>query len=981
MANPVYQATIEELEAVLSPRVVSRSIKEGLNQVGRTPDTAGIEDMEQILKSQVYRQLQLTMPVTRAKEAVAEIIDRLRQVSAGDGLGSGAAEGGLVRQGQELERLQEALKPFNLYFEWPEVQKLRAQIQLLEADHSANRESPALLRGAVEQLQIVIQKREDQLVLQARDLGELQEALDEIRPLGGPKVRRLETLVNQVRTAQENRSLASGEADRAQRLVRDLRVALEADKAEKDKAPAAGAQQAPQQEPKAPGATSRAGVDPAAKITLSGIAPAAGAQGNASTSSLTPPARPAQQAPAQPAARAQVEPPLTEPLDVDSEEADLLAGEPPRLDEAATERVRKLDLNAEQRQLRQLETDFAEVLAYVPALSQRFAELRAELDEGRSVAQVLATLGSDMEGTKHALREDLKEELEEILAWVPKLHEEVDTTELVQAVRVTLGILSTALPSVADVEHGRRLAQVAREQDEELRQSERVHAQQLAEQDQLIGRLETTLLQSGTDDEAIRSDVERLRTEFQQLQHAHSQKTVVPEVVAAVRQAEERLARSLADRATERSDRRRARLSALRARIENLPVTDTLQDRTEAVRLEIERLLQAQENTDAVAALLIDEGPVVSGDADDSDIDALADVVEGIRTQLTASLRNRLMNMAEGAAELGDSQLIERIQRAVLGLERDEYPDIKQLQAAMRQEQEAQRLDQVDELHRLSLAAAQFAGEETPRAVQLRTLLAEAHEQLERGGLATHLPRAAELLDALKAETDQRLGSMPRRIDAALVELDKVAALNNEDVGTARRILMHLDSQREALPRLSPGLQLQLEASLSSAESLLEKLQGEYEATRLVADELVSGGLLDGVLGLFRTGADDGVSGSATATEASSHTGSPQAHIEAFSKEKGVMAVAILDGDGELVAGRLARVDGGLPALRAAATALTGAQRTGPTMVTVELESGAVMAGWFGNGDCIVLELADSSELAILANRLRRRLQDFADRA
>ena len=93
------------------------------------------------------------------------------------------------------------------------------------------------------------------------------------------------------------------------------------------------------------------------------------------------------------------------------------------------------------------------------------------------------------------------------------------------------------------------------------------------------------------------------------------------------------------------------------------------------------------------------------------------------------------------------------------------------------------------------------------------------------------------------------------------------------------------------------------------------------------------------------------------------------------------MAVAILDGDGELVAGRLARVDGGLPALRAAATALTGAQRTGPTMVTVELESGAVMAGWFGNGDCSVLELADSSELAILANRLRRRLQDFADRA
>lgn len=975
MANPVYQATIEELEAVLSPRVVSRSVKEGLNQVGRTPDTAGIEDMEQILKGQVYRQLQLTMPVTRAKEAVAEIIEKLRQASAGEGQSSGAAAGGLDRQGQELERLQDALKPFNMFFEWPEVQKLRAQIQLLEADHSANRESPALLKGATEQLQIVIQKREDQLVLQARDLGELQDALEELKPLGGPKIRRLDTLVNQVKTAQENRQLATAEADRAQRLVRDLGVALEAEKAEQARATAGeAAAKEPPMPAAGPGAVSHQGVEPTANVTHSGIAPAAGAQGSASTASLArspkPSAEQAQQAP-----QAQTVPELTEPLDVDSEEADLLSTEAPRLDEAATERVRKLDLNAEQRQLRQLETDFAEVLAYMPALGQRFAELRSELDEGRSVSGVLATLGSDMASTRVALREDLKEELDEILGWVPNLHQEIDTTELVQAVRVTLGILSTALPSVADVDHGRRLAQVAREQDEELRLSEQTHAQQLAEQDQLIGRLEATLLQSGADDEAIRSEVEKLRAEFEQLQHAQAHKTVVPEIVAAVRQAEERLARSLADRATERSDRRRARLSALRARIESLPITDTLQDRTEAVRLEIERLLQAQENTDAVAALLIDEAPLVNTDTDDSDIDALSEVVDGIRTQLTASLRNRLMNMAERAAELGNSQLIERIQRAVLGLERDEYPDVKQIQASLRQELEAQRLDQVDELHRLSLAASQYAAEETPRATQLRSLLAEAHEQLEQGGLATHLPRAAELLDALKADTDQRLSSVPKRIDAALIELDKVAALNSDDVGTARRILMHLDSQREALPRLSPGLQLQLETSLTSAEALLVKLQSEYEATRLVADELVSGGLLDGVLGLFRTGSDEGVGGTA-ADEAKLRTGSPQAHMDAFSKEKGVQAVAMLDVNGELVAGRLDRVQGGLPTLLAAATGLTGTSKT--SMVTVELDEGAVMAGWFANGDCIVIELADTAELAILTNRLRRHLQDSA---
>ncbi len=944
MTNPVYQATIEELEAVLSPRVVSRSVKEGLNQVGRTPETADISDIEKILKSQVYRQLQLTMPVTKAKEVVAEMIERLRQVDADGGPTGATAEGGLEAQGKELERLQEALRPFNLYFEWPEVQKLRAQIQLLEDDHKANRQSPALLRGAGEQLQIVMQKREDQLVLQARDLGELLEALDEVRAVGGPKVRRLETLVNQVKAAQENRQLASGESDRAQRLARDLRVTLEEE-----------------------GADIRATAEAAAARI-----PAADAE---------PLAEPAAQT-SEPADMAEAPVPLAEALDVDSEEADLLAADPPPLDEATTERIRKIDLHAEQRELRHLETDFSEVLAYMPALAERFAELRAELEAGRSVATVLASLGADMEATKLALREDLKDELEELLASLKDLRPEVDTTELEQAVRVTLGILSTALPSLADVEHGRRLAQVAREQDEEIRQGELADAQQLQEQHQLINRLEATLLQSDSEDESLRSEVERLRAGFDQLRLAQEQHAVVPDVVAAVRQAEEQLARSLADRATQRSDRRRARLTALRARLESLPVTQTLHDRTEAVRFELERLLKVQENDDAVAALLIDEGPaVMPAEGDDSDIDALAEVVDGIRTQLTDSLRNRLMNMAERAAELGNGQLIERLQRAVLGLERDEYPDVKHLQASIRQEHEAQRLEQVDELHRLSLAAAQFGGEDTTRAVKLRQLLAEAHDQLERGALASQLERAAELLDALRAEADERLQSVPKRLDAALLDLERVAALNSDDVGTVRRILSHLDSQRDALPRLSPGLQLQLEASLSSAERLLEKLQGEFEATRLVADELVSGGLLDGVLGLFRTGSEDGSNPQGLVDPAGALSSSPQAQLEAFLAEEGVTAAAVLDASGELVAGRLANVVEGVPALRAAAAAVAGSSYDSARLVTVELKYGVVMIGWLANGDCIVLEIADTSELSILTNRLRRRLHDLDDEA
>lgn len=931
MTNPVYQATIQELEAVLSPRVVSRSIKEGLNQVGRTPETAGIEDMEKILKAQVYRQLQLTMPVTRAKEAVSEMIERLRLVSAGEG-GEEGGQSGLDAQGEELRKLQEAQKPFNLYFEWPEVQKLRAQIQLLEADHEAGRESPALVKGANEQLQLVMQKREDQLVLQARDLGELQEALEEVRAAGGPKLRRLETLVNQVRAAQENRQLAAAERDRAQRLARDLRVALE-ESAAADEADAAEADAA------------------------EGRAP-----------------QPATEAPA-------AQPPLAEPLDVEAEEAELLSVDAPKRGEATSERIRRIDLGAEQRELRQLESEFAQVLAYVPELGERLTELRSELEEGRSVQPILSGLGADLEATKLALRDDLRDELEEIVGRLPRLRSDVDTTELAQAARVTLGILTTALPSLADVEHVRRLAQVAWEQDEELGQSEAQYAKQLEEQDQLIGRLEETLLHNAADDEAVLAEVEQLREEFDQLRLAQEQQTVVPEVVAAVRQAEERLARTLAERATERSERRHARLTALRAQLENLPVTETLSDRSEAARLEIESLLRREENDGAVAALLIDDAPAIGTPADDGDIDALTQVVDGIRTQLTASLRNRLMSMAERAAELGNNQLIERLQRAVLGLERDEYPDVKQLQASLKSEHEAQRLEQLDELHRLELAAGQFAGEESARAVQLRQLLLEAHAQLERGALAPQLARASELVVALQAEADERLASVPKRLDAALLELEKVAALNSDDVGTARRILNHLDSQRDALPRLSPGLQLQLEASLSSAERLLEKLQGEFEATRLVADELVSGGLLDGVLGLFRTGSEEGavqVSGATAATEPTSSA--PEALLSLFRAEEGVTGAALLDAKGELVSGHLRGDYTDLPRTREAAAALLGGMGA-PRQVTLEHEGGVLVIGWVASGDSFVFELEDTSNLAIFTNRLRRRLLELEKRS
>ena len=220
MANSVYQRAIEQLEGVLSPRVASQSLQEGLKKLQKTPDTVMVEDVETILKAQVYRRLQVTLPPDKAKETVQELLEGLQNVPQGDVAGAGAD---LQGQAEDIKALKDALKPFNLYFEWPETQKLRAQLQLLEAEQEAGRDAHDLVNEAWAQLGVMEQKLEGQLVTQAKELGELKEAFKQVKSLGGSKVRRLENLIGQIESAQETRQSASGEVERARKIATDLR--------------------------------------------------------------------------------------------------------------------------------------------------------------------------------------------------------------------------------------------------------------------------------------------------------------------------------------------------------------------------------------------------------------------------------------------------------------------------------------------------------------------------------------------------------------------------------------------------------------------------------------------------------------------------------------------------------------------------------------------------------------------------------------
>ena len=219
MANALYKAAVRELEAVLSPRLVSQALHEGLATVGKTAETLAPQDAETILQSRVLPRLTLSLGEARAKETVQNISGKLTQVAVGTEKALS-----LSAQARAIGLLQASLKPFNIYFEWSETQKLRAQLSMIEAEHAATRNAGELIAAAQVQLGVLQQKLNDQLSVQARELALLEATWQAHKTLNSPKVRRLSGLLELIRGAQEAQQRVPAEVERAHQLAGDLRA-------------------------------------------------------------------------------------------------------------------------------------------------------------------------------------------------------------------------------------------------------------------------------------------------------------------------------------------------------------------------------------------------------------------------------------------------------------------------------------------------------------------------------------------------------------------------------------------------------------------------------------------------------------------------------------------------------------------------------------------------------------------------------------
>ncbi|MFN3178641.1 MAG: hypothetical protein ACK41R_00520 [Thermus sp.] len=199
----VYKTILEAIRPHLGARAEA-VLEEGLKRLGKRPSELAPADGAQLLKGLVYRELQARMRPEEARRLVEGVLAQI--------------EG----QGTRLAKLEQGLKRFGIYVDWPEVARLRALLNRLRQTPD-----PGLLAEGEELLEALEEKWEEALLRQARDLAHLEEALERVRHLGGPKVRRLESLVETIRQAQGEGILAQAEVERARSLALELRKFLE----------------------------------------------------------------------------------------------------------------------------------------------------------------------------------------------------------------------------------------------------------------------------------------------------------------------------------------------------------------------------------------------------------------------------------------------------------------------------------------------------------------------------------------------------------------------------------------------------------------------------------------------------------------------------------------------------------------------------------------------------------------------------------
>jgi len=243
-----YQQVVRQLGDLISARALERLIESAAQDRSLRAEQLSPAQLADILKRDVFRRLQLTVPASLAKRRIEEVLADLATSAAATPIirpanptiFSNSTEfagppdeaeqtapqppAATPEQRIQVTQLEDALKAYALYFDWPEVKRLRALSAVLHAELEAGKPPPEKLLSEGQELHSTLAARlAEALVRQESDLAELRAGFGRVEGVGGPKVRRLGGLLQSIESAQKEGVLLLSEVERARSLTLDLR--------------------------------------------------------------------------------------------------------------------------------------------------------------------------------------------------------------------------------------------------------------------------------------------------------------------------------------------------------------------------------------------------------------------------------------------------------------------------------------------------------------------------------------------------------------------------------------------------------------------------------------------------------------------------------------------------------------------------------------------------------------------------------------
>jgi chromosome segregation protein len=945
--NAIYTAVLKIFESDANLKGVRGSLADGLGRLNKSPSNASARDIEKVLKSNIYKQLQVSLSPASAKALVQQVLDEIAKIEATTetagpttAAATPASQPVIDKQSNALVPLEEGLKRFNLYFEWPEVQKFRSQVTVIREQQAAGRAVPDLVREAQVQLEALERKLQDLLVRQAQDIAELQSGFEKVKSMGGPRIKRLDTLLGQITDAQQTQTLAPAEVERARKLVLELRKLIESSVVQMPVTPPA---------PAVP--TAPAGM-PITSISSIELPPVQ--MDDAITIEDMP-------------AKSAVDPDEValevESLDVDGIDIDL---DFPELELSAeqSQRVKEIDLAEEVRGIETLALEFAPVLEINPEAAAKLADLRSRNAAQELLAEPIQGLRAELDAWREAELERQRARLTEIAARLDTFESEgLETTEARVTVSVAGGILganalaSEELVKLEDLLRAaqRQLDESKQRRAEEDARLERTIARQTSLLEELRGGLNSFAplgeasanfasmlndLAAATEAKQPRDDLTRkLGEESARLQQELEAFEAAKRAEAEAKAETERAAEA-AKRAEEEAKLEAAEVERIRLENERLEVERRERERLEnerrallareggllrAMRLSIAALPDLAELAGEQAALEAQLGvaarQVEAGQPISDQIDGFKAGLEQLGLNARAVFHTKIDDLEVRARDLKAFEMIDDLKEFRSGLEHGEFPDLAFLEASLRAQREAKLAAQRRELAELEGAVREYTG--SPQSIKLQTSIAQARGRHEAGVL-TDLAPLWDMLDELRIFEDNAASAWRTRAEAVVSEVEQFREMGGETVRQLLRLSKVLTAEPGA--RLSPETRLKLERTLEDAERLLISARQEFEAASAVAAALRDTGKIDDLLGIF--GADSvamkqAVVEATTApleviepstpvqnqdsspsepTGDSSATG-PIGWVAEISRERGVAQAALVSASGELEAG------------------------------------------------------------------------------